>query len=153
MALDATALFNAMESHASESGLFEAVNGHEPKSPPGNGLTAAVWSQRIAPVPKGSGLRVTTGLVVFYLRIFQNMLMQPQDAIDPMVLRAVDALFAAYSRNFTLGGLIRNVDLFGSTGTPLSAEAGYVRHQEGKTFRVMTLTVPLIINDLWEQSP
>lgn len=150
MSLDSVALFTAMESHALESGLFERVNGHEPKAAPGNGLTAAVWSQRIVPVPRGSGLKYTSGLVTFYLRIYQNMLMQPQDSIDPLVLNAVDVLFAAYSRDFTLGGLVRNVDLLGSTGTSLSAEAGYI-NQDGKMFRAMTLTVPLIINDLWEQ--
>ena len=152
MALNARLLFDAMESHALSSGVFEAVNGHEPKSAPGSGLTAAVWSQRIEPVPRGSGLSSTTGLVIFFLRIYQNMLMQPQDSIDPLVLDAVDLLCAAYSGDFTLNGLIRNVDLQGSTGSSLSAEAGYIT-QDNKLFRTMTMTVPLIINDLWEQAP
>lgn len=152
MSLDAPALFNAMESHALETGLFETVNGHEPKSAPGNGLTAAVWSQEIGPAPSESGLAATTGLVTFYLRIYQNMLMDPQDAIDPLVISAVDALFTAYSSDFTLGGLIRNVDLLGASGTTLRAIAGYIS-QDGKLFRCMTITIPLIINDVWGQSP
>lgn len=152
MSLNAVGLFDAMQSHALASGLFEAVNGHEPTSAPGNDLTAAVWSQRIAPVPRGSGLQVTTGLVVFYLRIYQNMLMEPQDSIDPSVLNAVDHLFAVYSGDFTLGGLVKNVDLLGSSGTALSAEAGYI-NQDGRIYRAMTITVPLIVNDLWSQSP
>lgn len=151
MPLNAVALFDAMESHALATGLFERVNGHEPKSAPGNGLTAAVWSEEITAVPEGSGLAATTGLVVFFLRIFQNMLMEPQDAIDPMVLGAVDALFDRYSGDFTLGGLIRNVDLLGSTGTYLSARAGYVNIDK-RLFRTMTVTIPLIINDIWSQS-
>lgn len=150
MALNATALFNAMESHALASGLFESVNGHEPKSAPSNGLTAAVWSQTIGPAPRGSGLAVTSGLLTFFLRIFQNMLMEPQDAIDPLVLNAVDKLFAAYSGDFTLGGLVRNVDLLGATGTALSAQAGYI-NQDGRLYRAMTITIPLIVNDLWSQ--
>jgi hypothetical protein len=150
MPLDSKALSDAMQSHALSTGLFESVNGHEPKSAPGTGLTAAVWSQRIGPAPRSSGLKVTSGLVTFFLRIYQNMLMKPEDSIDPMVLDAVDTLFGAYSGDFTLGGLVRNVDLLGSSGTALSGEAGYV-NQDGKLFRVVTLTIPLIINDLWVQ--
>jgi len=152
MALDVVALFNAMEDHALETGLFESVNGHEPKRAPGNGLTAAIWAQEIIAVPEASGLSITSGLIIFYLRIYQNMLMRPQDAIDPIVLGAVDALFNGYSGDFTLGGLIRNVDILGETGTALRAQAGYIE-QDGKMFRAMTLTIPLIINDLWEQAP
>lgn len=150
MALDAPALFAAMESHALATGLFEAVNGHEPKRAPGNGLTAAVWVQFIGPVAESSGLTSTTGLVTFYLRIYQNMLTEPQDAIDPAVITAVDALFTAYSGDFALGGSVRNVDLLGASGTALAATAGYI-NQDGKLYRAMTLTIPLIINDLWEQ--
>lgn len=148
--LDSAKLYDAMVSHALASGYFETVNMHEPKRAPGNGLTAAVWLQRLLPVPRGSGLSATSVLVVFSLRIFQNMLMEPQDAIDPNMLRAVDSLCASYSGDFTLGGLIRKVDLLGSSGSSLSAEAGYIK-QDDRLFRVMTLTVPLIVNDVWEQ--
>lgn len=150
MALNVSALFAAMQDHALESGLFETVNGHEPKRAPGTGLTAAVWSQSIAPSPESSGLRATTGVLVFNLRIYQNMLMNPQDAIDPAVLGAVDYLMGAYSGDFSLGGLIKNVDLLGYSGTALSAMAGYLS-QDSKLYRVMTLNVPLIINDIWDQ--
>lgn len=152
MPLDSKALSDAMQSHALSTGLFESVNGHEPKSAPGTGLTAAVWSQRIGPAPRTSGLKATSGLVTFYLRIFQSMLMKPEDSIDPTVLDAVDSLFSAYSGDFSLGGLVRHVDLLGSSGTALSGEAGYLE-QDGKRFRVMTITVPLIVNDLWTQEP
>jgi hypothetical protein len=152
MPLDVIALFTAMQDHALQSGMFEKVNGHEPKRAPGNGLTAAVWSQTIGPLPRGSGLAQTTGLLTFYLRIFQNMLREPQDSIDPAVLGAVDYMMAAYSADFTLGGLVKSVDLVGHSGTVLSAQAGYV-NQDNKLFRVMTITVPLVINDIWSQSP
>jgi hypothetical protein len=151
MALASRGLFDAMLSHALSSGLFETVNGYEPKRAPGYGLTAAVWVQEINPVPEGSGLAATSGVVSFSLRVFQNMLSDPQDAIDPMVMEAVDHMMGAYSGDFTLGGLIRNVDLLGATGPGLRAVAGYV-NQDGKLYRVMTVNVPLVINDMWEQS-
>jgi len=33
---------------------------------------------------------------------------------------------------------------------PLSALAGYL-NQDGKLYRVMTVTLPIIINDIWAQ--
>lgn len=70
---------------------------------------------------------------------------QPYDQIDPAVMNATSAVFAAFSGDFTLGGTVRNVDLMG-----MKAQAGYVQ-QDGQTLRVMTITVPIVVNDLWEQ--
>jgi hypothetical protein len=151
--VNVTGILDGIVSHALSTGLFEQVNTHEPKSaPPGGGLTAAVWAQRIGPVPTGSGLAITSGLVVFTLRIYSNMLAEPQDAIDPEILAAVDVLMAAYSGDFELGGTVRNVDLLGETGTPLSMQAGYLS-QDKRLFRVVDLTIPCVINDLWGQAP
>lgn len=150
MSLDTKAILAAVQSHVAASGHFERVNGHEPKNAPGNGLTAAVWVQRVAPVALASGLSATSALLLVNVRLYSNMLQEPQDAIDPNLVGAADALMAAYSSDFTLGGLVRNVDLLGQFGTSLSGEAGYLE-QDRKLFRVMTLTVPLVINDAWEQ--
>jgi hypothetical protein len=134
------------------SGLFERVNQHEPKNAPGNGLTMAVWLDRISPAVASSGLTSTTGLLTFSVRVYSNMVAEPQDDIDPALLTAVDALFSAYSGDFDLGGIIRNVDLLGQFSNPLGAEFGYVTI-DNKMYRVGTLTVPLVVNDLWSQSP
>jgi len=151
MSLDATGILDAAQSHAMTLGLFERVNGHEPKKAPGNGLTAAVWVQSIAPI-QSSGLAATSGRLELRVRIYTPMLSEPQDAIDPNVLAAVDALMAAYSGDFTLGGEARNVDLLGQHGTPLSATAGYL-NQDSRLLRVMDVVLPILINDLWSQSP
>ena len=145
------AILDAIVSHALASGHFERVNGHEPKSAPGNGLTAAVWAQEVGPVPAGSGLQMTSGLLVFNVRLYTPMISEPQDAIDPALLAAVDALMGAYSGDFELGGNARCVDLLGQAGTPLSARAGYL--EQNKTiYRVFTITLPVIVNDAWEQA-
>lgn len=151
MPLETEAIIDAVVSHAAASGHFERVNAHEPKNAPGHGLTAAVWVQRIAPLALQSGLAATSALLLINVRVYQNMIAEPQDAIDPNVSAAVDALIRAYSSDFTLDGLVSDVDLLGRHGTPLSAEAGYVP-QDNKLFRVMTITVPTIINDVWPQS-
>lgn len=149
MSLAISTLMDQVASEAAASGYFERVNQHEPKNAPGNGLTAAVWVDRIAPV-QSSGLSSTSGVVVVFVRIYANMLSEPQDSIDPNIVTATDALLAAYSGDFDLGGNVRCVDLFGMSGFALSAQAGYIP-QDGKLFRAMTITVPLIVNDIWAQ--
>ena len=148
------ALYLAVLDHALASGLFDTVNGHEPKSAPGLGLAAAVWADAIDPVPGGSGLNVTTMRLGLNLRIYSAMLQEPQDAIDPNILAAVSTLMAAYSGDFTLGGLLgaQGVDLLGRAGQALSARAGYL-NQDNRIFRVMTILLPLIVPDCWEQAP
>lgn len=150
--MDTDAYTDALVSHAMSTGHFERVNEHEPKSAPGNGLTAAIWFQRLTPASRGSGLASTTLRLEMTVRIYLSMLMEPQDRIDPLAVAAMDDLLNAYSSDFTLDGMIRNVDLLGQFGTPLGAEAGYLDIDK-KMMRVITITVPLIINDAWEQQP
>jgi len=143
------AIFDAMQSHALKSGYFERVNKHEPKNAPPSGLSAAIWVDYLGPAE--SGLASTSTVVRFNVRIYQNMISEPQDAIDPSVLTATAALMEDYSGDFTLGGNVRNVDLLGMTGTPLEARAGYI-NQDGQMMRTMTITVPAIVNDQWSQA-
>lgn len=150
--MNIAAILDGVVSHALATGHFERVNAHEPKSAPGNGLTAAVWAQSIGPVPAGSGLQMTSGLVVFNVRLYTPMISEPQDAIDPALITALDALFVAYSGDFELGGNVRCIDLLGQAGTPMQAQAGYLE-QDRKIYRVMTITLPVIVNDAWEQVP
>lgn len=152
MTFNATAIIDTALSHAQASGWFDKVNGHEPKNAPGNGLTLAVWAQSLGPVPGASGLRSTTARLVLNVRAYSSMIQEPQDAIDPNLLAATDALMTAYSGDFDFGANVRNVDLLGAYGVGLSATAGYLT-QDGRIFRVMTITVPLIINDVWSQTP
>jgi hypothetical protein len=150
MSLGVVGILAAVRSHAETTGRFERVLTHEPKSAPGNGLTAAIWAQTIEPAV--SGLAATSARLVFSIRVSSNMLADPQDNIDIRILEATDALMTAYSADFTLGGLVRNVDLLGEDGDPLKAEAGYLE-QDGKLHRVMVITLPLRVDDLWTQAP
>lgn len=152
MSLSTAAILDAVISHAKATGRFERALTHEPKSAPGNGLSVAVWVQNLRPIPGGSGLASTSARLQLSVRLYTNMLADPQDKIDTRLLDAADALMAAYTGDFELGGLIRNVDLLGEHGDPLSADAGYLE-QDRKLYRVMVITLPLIINDLWSQAP
>lgn len=152
MAVDTQAIVDALASHAAASGHFERVNGAEVITSPGKGLTAAVWVDRIGPAPEHSGLAATSVRLALNVRIYASSIQQPRDAIDPRVMAATDALMAAYSGNFTLGGLISYVDLLGAHGQPLQAVAGHTDIQ-GAPYRVMTITAPAIISDAWIQEP
>ncbi len=151
MSFPIVAVLDKVVSHAMALGRFERVNSHEPKNAPGNGLSCAVWVDGVLPV-LSSGLISTSTLFRLNVRIYSNMLAEPQDMIDPNVMVAVDELFAAYIGDFTLDGLIRNVDVRGQHGTPLSAQAGYI-NQDNVMLRVVTITLPLIVNDAWEETP
>ena len=152
MAINAAAveaLFSALVSEAQQLAVFERVASHEPKNAPGSGYSCVLWLDGIKPL---SGMSATSGLVTFHARIYSNMLAEPQDDIDPGLLTATCALLGAYSEGFTLGETVRAVDLLGMSGQALSAQAGYIT-QDGRMFRAMELTIPVIINDLWDQEP
>jgi hypothetical protein len=152
MSLDTRAILNAIISHAASLGYFEQVAGHEPKSAPGNGLWASVFLGRVEAVGEVSGLDAATVRVEINVRITQNMLTEPQDDIDPVIAEATDKLLNAYAGNFTLGGLVRNVDVFGETGQGLTAQGGYMEHDH-KNYRAVMINLPVIVNDVWELTP
>lgn len=143
-------ILNDIVSKMLSLGIFDRVNTEEPPGSVGAGLTGAVWLDYIGPVPAGSGLTATTGIVRFKIRIYMSLVQQPSDQVDPHVVDATDALLSAFSGNFSLGNLVRNVDLLGSTGQGLSGQAGYI-NIGGNLLRVMDITLPLIINDVWGQ--
>jgi len=137
-------------SQAQALGLFEQVLGHEPVSAPGSGLIYATWVTRIAPIPAGSGVTAGTARLELTGRVFMPADTEPPDGVDIAVTGAVDALMAALFEDFTLGGTVRNVDLLGAHGAPLGAQFGFTRF-DSTTYRVATLTVPLIVNDVWNE--
>lgn len=152
MSLDVTGILAAVQSHAQQLGVFEQVITNEPKNAPGNGLTCAIWVQRMGTVAAASGLASVSGRVALMVRVLKPMLALPYGQIDPDILTAADALMAAYAGAFTLEGHVRDVDLLGQHGIGLDAQAGYVTIDK-KLFRLMDVTLPLIINDLWTETP
>lgn len=154
MAFDAAAvddLFSAVQSAATSLGVFETVNTHEPKNAPGNGLLCSIWVDTIKPV-RTSGLNETSGMVTFFVRVYNSMLAEPQDNIDPAITKAVMTLMESYTGDFDFGEVadVRNIDLLGAYGDGLSAQAGYMEIGN-KMFRVMVLNLPVVINDLFAQ--
>ena len=153
MAFDQQAVTNvtdALVSKAAATGSFRRVNSHEPKAAPGSGLTLAIWADSIQPVAQASGLASTSGVVTFLARAYGNMLQKPEDEIDPRLMASASVLIGAYSADFTLGALVRNIDLLGMYGRKMGGQAGYVTIG-GAMYRIFTVTVPCVMDDLWSQ--
>ena len=143
-------ILDKIVSHAAAGGWFENVNSHEQlENAPGNGLTCSVWVDAITPI-RSSGLDSTSVRLTVYVRIYTSNDQMPRDAIDPHMVSATDDLLRAYISDFTLGGLVRQVDVRGAYGPQLDARAGYI-NLSGAVSRVMTITLPLIVNDLWDE--
>lgn len=151
MALDIQGILDVVASHASATGLFEAVNQHESKQSPGTNLTASIWVERITPV-KTSGLANTSVRLELTVRIYSSTMTAPYDDIDPDLTVALDTLMRAYCGDFELDDHVRLIDIFGAHGPSLETRAGYL-NLDGMEFRVFSIRLPLICDDLWAQSP
>lgn len=141
---DVVAILDGITSHAARLGPFERVITHEPKAAVAGGLTGAVWVNQIDLVPQFSGLAQSAVRVQFVLRLYDNMIREPQDSIDPDMTKVVNDLFVSYHQDFTLGGLVTEIDLLGSYGEPLYARAGYIK-QDNKLMRAMSIYLPVIV--------
>lgn len=150
--LDIDAVYAGLISHLQNLGVFSLVNDFEPKAAPLNGPHAALWLESFAPARGRSGLQSTTMRLAFNLRISMNMISEPQSGTDPLVLTATALAIREFSGDFDLNGSISHVDLLGAYGDPLQGRAGYL-DQDGKKYRVMVVTIPLIINDVFDQAP
>lgn len=148
MTIGFTAIRDALVTHAQTTAKFDSTSKHEPLVKP-NGLHLALWLDSVTPV-NSSGLAATTVRLAFVSRIYLNAEQQPVDNVDTQVLGATDALLAAWSGDLTLGDQVRHVDVLGAYGIPLGAQAGYQRIGDTQ-FRVMTITTPMVINDVWAQ--
>jgi len=148
--LDFPTIRNALVSRAQQTGRFTGgVAKHEPTSKP-NGVHAALWLDTLTPVPEASGLASVTVRLAFLCRVYLSAASEPYDDIDAKGLAAADRALAAWAGDFSLGGTARNVDIKGRHGVGLSGQGGY--QKIGDTlYRVFTITVPVIVNDVWEE--
>jgi len=144
-------VFSKVVSYAMLTGRFDYVNQHEPVSSPHQGVQCSVWIQRIHPIAS-SGLSSTSGVVQLSARIYMNFVAEPRDVIDPKITAAICDLMGTLSADFDFGGEagVRAVDLLGMSGISLEAQAGYLEIDR-QMFRVMTLTIPVIIDDMFIQ--
>ncbi len=141
----ATALFTEVQSYAQELGIFQGVDLHDPWNAPGNRLFCSINLGGAKLLPTASGMISASGQVTLVIRVWSSALQKPLDGIDPEILSAACSLMGALAGGFTLNETVRNVDVFG-----MSAQPAYVDF-EGKPFRVVEISVGLVINDMFAE--
>lgn len=148
MSVDTVGIYNALETHALSLGIFADVRGHEPMSAPafGERMTLSFWSNGIRPI-LSSGLNSASMRWELNGRIYKADQTQPREDIDPEVISATLSFLGSLTGGFSLGGLIRCVDVFGSDGEGLSGEPGWYGMDDA-TYRTIDLRIPLLINDV-----
>lgn len=146
------ALYAQLTSPLKALGPFKAVTAHEPMGPPAGSPAAALWWSAGPDPARGlSGLGATSVRLEFTVRVYLSFT-RATDNVDPRLLGLVSKVAAAYSREFTLDGEAMEVDLLGAYGTPLKGRPGYLNFGD-QEFRISDITVPVIIDDAWEQVP
>jgi uncharacterized protein DUF4082/PKD domain-containing protein len=143
-------LFSKLTSHAKSLGIFDRVDSREPVNKPIGGMACALWLNDYKPVPAGSGLAATTMVLDLRATVYCPLGKRPATEVEAGVLYAVHRLMKALSGDFALGDLVRNIDLLGQTGDTMHADFGYLQYED-TWYRIGEITLPLIINDVYEQ--
>lgn len=153
-AMQAAAIMNKLMSIGQGLGIFDDVLGHEPLSAPGMGeqVILCVFAGPMLPVGGQSGLASATMRWQINGRVYVNAMTKPENDMDPRIVESTSLYLEALCAQFTLGGLVRCVDVFGMSGEPLKAESGYIT-QDKAVYRAMELEIPLIINDVFTLAP
>ncbi len=148
MTVNTIGIYSALQTHALSLGIFADVMGHEPMSAPafGERMTLSFWSASIVPI-LSSGLNSASMRWELNGRIYKADQTQPSEDIDPEVVSAALSFLGSLTGGFSLNGLIRCVDVFGSDGAGLSGEPGWYDMDE-VTYRTMDIRIPLLINDV-----
>jgi hypothetical protein len=152
MTLNSKDLIETVASHAMATGYFDQVNQHEAKNGPGTSMVCDVTILSGRALALASGLDATSAMIVMSVVVYQSMLKEPQDDIDGEIMDAIDSLINRYCGDFTLDGLIRNVDIKGAYGQELSWTMGHIDKSK-QPVRAAEIFLPLVINDAWTDTP
>lgn len=136
----------AIESHLLAGGYLTAgVQIGEPKAPPTAPLVAAIIMGDVAVVAVTAG-GGTIERHTILVRIYENMLAEPEEAIELDMANVVSRVMASLIGEYDLGATIRNIDVGGQHGDALRATWGYL-DVGGRMFRIADIHVGLIVDD------
>lgn len=146
MSLSLKELLNRVGSWVSRTGAFGPVVTQEPMSAPGaDGMTAGVWLQSMRPA-RSSGLASVSWRVTIIVRAYVRA--NTGEQRDERMMTGIDLFLASLLADLSLDGLVRKVDVFGEEGQALDVATGYMAVGEATPYRTVTVTLPVIINDL-----
>lgn len=154
--LDAGAIIAAIRGRLMSIGLFDTVNGHEPISSPGTGTHASVYLGPIRPSDR-SGLSSTSLVILIMVRLWISAQAENRDDTEIKLATATSQSFGALIAGFQLADASGvptacAIDIRGMAGTRMEATPGYASF-DGTEFRVQTITVPVLVENVWDESP
>jgi hypothetical protein len=154
--VDHVTLQAKIEDHAKRLAIFAEVIPFDPGSAPtGKGLTFAFWFGSMIPIRRQSGLAATSVIQMMYARVYLNITTQRERETDPTILAAAAQVIRELSADISFGLDDEGVstDLLGSYSPGVRADPRYVKYgQGGALFRVVDITIPVILEDFFAQS-
>ena len=134
----------AISDYIQKSGYVQKSTIGEPKAPPSEPVSAAVFLDSVAVA--ALTLNGTIEVHTVTLRLYMDMLGDPTEDIEFGMAEVVSNISSDLLGEYDLGASIRNVDAAGMHGSPLRATWGYV-DVGGKMFRIVDMSIPLIVDD------
>jgi hypothetical protein len=144
MAFDISRTLEVITNHLSTSGYFAHIELGDPKAPPSENIAAYVLMDKVSVVEMT--LQSPRELHVVTIRLFKNMLEEPQSGIETEMARAASDIMASFYGEFDLDETIVFIDIAGIYGSPMSAEWGYIDSNH-VMFRTCDINIPLIVDD------
>jgi hypothetical protein len=151
VSLDPGPILKRLSSIAMATGKFASTNRYEPRGQPANGCTLVLLSGPMTPI-KSSGMNRVSLRWQIDGQIYLPLHKGPPEQIDELISDAAADYLERLCAQFTLGGLVRCVDVHGMDGAQLAATPGYIEHS-GKHYRCCQLMIPLLINETWTLTP
>lgn len=147
---EAIAIQKALASHVKALGRIERVQEFDPTNAPGKGITACLVAATGDPRPP-TGLDRSALRLVWTVRFLMPP-GAPLGSVDPLLMGKAGNLITRLAADLTLGGLVRVIDLRGMSGTSVEWRFGWVTIDQ-TLYRLLDVTVPLIINDVFPEAP
>lgn len=149
MAFNIKSTLSAIASHISRSGYASDVQIGEPVSPPeiNDKVFAAIFMNAASVVELTLGTTIELHTVT--VRLMKRAAFAQGDdasAVEEELALVVSQVSSNLIGEFDLGGTIRAIDVGGQYGTGVSAAWGYT-NISSVIFRVVDITVPLIVDD------
>ncbi len=144
MAFNIKATMEAVHGYLLASGYFAQVQVGEPKQPPREELAASIFMDAVSVASLTLGTTIERHVLT--VRLYRDMLSEPQQEIEYDLAMAVSQISGDLLGDYDLGATIRNVDAAGQHGPPMGASWGYAE-VGGVMYRVVDLLVPLIVDD------